>query len=66
LIKEFNVKQKKDKKIKKDYEKPQLRIIELSADEVLATGCKKSFGDPAGVSGTGCQPGSPCVAVIGS
>ena len=28
------------KYIKKDYEKPKIRIIELAADEVLAIGCK--------------------------
>ena len=27
---------------KKPYEKPKLRAIRLSADEVLATGCKTS------------------------
>ncbi|OQA29040.1 MAG: hypothetical protein BWY59_00567 [Verrucomicrobia bacterium ADurb.Bin345] len=36
----------KDKKIqhaqKRKYEKPRIRAIRLSADEVLATGCKTS------------------------
>ena len=27
---------------RKAYEKPKLRVIRLSADEVLATGCKQS------------------------
>lgn len=30
--------------VKKDYSKPQIRVIELYADEVLATGCKNDFG----------------------
>jgi hypothetical protein len=29
---------------RKAYEKPQLRIIELAAEEVLAAGCKLSGG----------------------
>jgi hypothetical protein len=29
---------------KKSYEKPKLRTIELSADEVLAVGCKVAKG----------------------
>jgi hypothetical protein len=32
---------------KKPYEKPELRIIELAAEEVLAAGCKLSFGGSA-------------------
>ncbi len=32
---------------KKKYEKPVLRIIELAAEEVLAAGCKLSFGGSA-------------------
>jgi hypothetical protein len=41
---------------KQTYEKPRLRTIKLSADEVLATGCKTSpvsmgFGSNACMSG---------------
>ncbi len=44
---------------KKVYEKPRLRIIELAADEVLATGCKLvSGGFAAGA--TPCFPGNGC------
>ena len=35
-------KMKAKKAAKKRYEKPCLRAIKLSADEVLATGCKTS------------------------
>jgi hypothetical protein len=37
---------KEKKFIKKSYEKPRLRTIELVAEEVLAPGCK-SWGDLA-------------------
>jgi len=49
---------------RKKYEKPVLRIIELAAEEVLAAGCKLSFGGSAFGSigsclGMGCAgPGS--------
>ena len=33
-----------DKKTKQAYEKPELKIIELMADEVLAAGCKVVSG----------------------
>ena len=47
-----------EKKKKEKYEKPQLRVIELKADEVLAVGCKLS-GGPGGpilptCTGSGC------------
>ena len=32
------------KKIKKKYNKPNLRVIKLASEEVLATGCNKSNG----------------------
>jgi hypothetical protein len=32
---------------KKTYEKPRLRIIELAAEEVLASGCKLTSGGSA-------------------
>lgn len=34
--------ERKHENNKPPYEKPRLRIIKLSADEVLATGCKTS------------------------
>jgi hypothetical protein len=42
------------KKKKLPYDKPNIEVIELAADEVLATGCK------TGVSGSGGK-GSPAV-----
>jgi hypothetical protein len=42
---------------KQSYEKPMLRVIDLSAEEVLSVGCKTSFGDPSGVAGSGCLSG---------
>lgn len=47
------------------YEKPALRIIELTAEEVLSAGCKTAFGDPTGVAGNGCMSG-PCQMTSGS
>lgn len=38
------------------YEKPQLRRIRLTADEVLAKGCKMATPS-AGFQGTGCVSG---------
>jgi hypothetical protein len=47
--------EKNDSKAKEPYEKPQLRPIELAADEVLGVGCKsKSGGFNVGA--------SPCAA----
>ena len=37
------MKENKDKK-KELYEKPDVTIIELAADQVLAIGCKASYG----------------------
>jgi hypothetical protein len=54
---------KESKKIKKAYESPALRVIELAADEVLAVGCKNRSGNAPG-GGPPCavrncaQPGS--------
>ena len=55
----------KDDNTKQIYEKPRLRIIELTAEEVLGVSCKSSFSDPSGVSGQGCL-GGICVASAGS
>lgn len=37
-------KDKENKILKSAYEKPQLNIIELAAEEVLAIGCKMAGG----------------------
>lgn len=42
-------------KEKKPYEKPEIRAIDLAADEVLAVGCKTPTTFP--VSGGGPAPG---------
>ncbi len=34
----------KEKKSRKTYEKPRLRVIELAAEEVLGVGCKSASG----------------------
>ena len=43
-------KMEKRKKARRPYEKPELKVIELAAEEVLATGCKNltsfGFGQP--------------------
>lgn len=36
------------------YEKPQLVVIELTAEEVLVTGCKRTDIDVSGMMGGGC------------
>ena len=41
---------------KKPYEKPAITVIEFSAEEVLATGCKLPGGGPSRI-GLGCRPG---------
>lgn len=49
------MKQEQKKQTRKPYRKPVLRTIELTADEVLAAGCKTS--------GTGFNSGAaPCSA----
>lgn len=43
---------------KQAYEKPELRVIELAAEEVMGIGCKSNVSaGPAGLcaSGTGCS-----------
>lgn len=56
-----------DKKTTKKpaYEKPQLRVVELAAEEVLAVGCKTSLTDSSGVAGNGCTSGI-CSSTLGS
>lgn len=49
---------------KKPYAKPRLRIIRLSADEVLVTGCKQApYG--LGVEGNPCLSGA-CSSTSGT
>ena len=47
----------KNEKNKQSYEKPRLRIIELTAEEVLGISCKTRFSDPTGVGSSGCTNG---------
>ena len=47
-------------KQKRTYEKPQLRVIELAAEEVLGFGCKlssggRAVGSPANCVSNGCH-----------
>jgi len=65
IHREFRMQLKKEKENKQPYEKPKVRIIELKAEEVLAIGCKTSYGDPRGVSGNGCLTGV-CSSTTGS
>lgn len=44
------------------YEKPQLRVIELAAEEVMATGCKIMGGTSIGRNGLPCASGQ-CVSI---
>ena len=46
--------------IKKAYEKPVLRTIELATDEVLAVGCKTAITFAVGGGAPGCTL-IPCV-----
>jgi len=50
---------------KQPYERPKLRIIELSADEVLGVPCKIAPGHPSGRSPGNCTD-NVCVIDIGS
>ena len=54
-----------EKNTKQAYEKPRLRMIELAAEEVLATGCKVYEFDPSGVGGGMCVV-SACSSVEGT
>jgi hypothetical protein len=55
----------KKTKNQQSYERPKLRIIELSAEEVLGVPCKIAPGHPSGV-GLGNCTDSVCVIDIGS
>ena len=56
----MNFKHEKDKN-KRSYEKPILRVIELSAEEVLGIGCKHASSSPAVGNAVGCIA-IPCSA----
>lgn len=43
------------------YEKPKLRVIDLAAEEVMATGCKTIAGTSIGKMGQPCSTGQ-CVS----
>jgi hypothetical protein len=40
-------KKENEKPCRQPYKKPELRVVELEAKEVLATGCKTSTGNSA-------------------
>ena len=69
VLEEIYMQSEQDKEqTKQAYEKPRLRMIELAAEEVLATGCKTFSGDLSGVGGSpggGCVV-SPCSSVPGT
>ena len=46
---------------RRPYKKPELRVVELEAKEVLATGCKTASGNSAIGSPTNCV-GNSCAA----
>jgi hypothetical protein len=50
---------------KQIYEKPKLRVIELAAEEVMATGCKILGGTSIGRLGLPCAS-NQCVTLGGS
>jgi len=53
----------KKEKQKEVYEKPQLRVIELAADEVLAVGCKSPGLNYAVGGNPACGVGAGCVSI---
>jgi hypothetical protein len=53
----------KNKGNKPSYEKPQLNVIELAAEEVLATGCKMVGGpNNVGRGNCGTSGRTPCIS----
>jgi hypothetical protein len=46
----------KDAEGRKPYQKPELHVVSLTADEVLAKGCKTATGGPP-PTGLGCKLG---------
>jgi hypothetical protein len=53
--------QKATKKEKKIYQKPEIKVIDLAAEEVLAVGCKTATRPGTGLSHITCVI-SPCAA----
>ena len=51
---------KKNKKPKKTYQKPELQTIDLAADEVMAIGCKTNTSPGSTPGGATCVLGTPC------
>jgi hypothetical protein len=51
----------KKKIMKSGYEKPQLNIIELAAEEVLAVGCKMQPSATINVNNPSCGIGAGCI-----
>jgi hypothetical protein len=60
-MEQFMKPEQKQEKSKRPYEKPMLRVIELSAEEVLAVGCKQATGASAFGNAVGCIA-TPCAA----
>ena len=48
---------------RKAYEKPQIKIIELAAEEVLAAGCKLASGGLSAVGGAPPCTTRPCAGI---
>jgi len=58
--------EKEGKKAKKKYEKPVLRVVNISPGvQTLGTGCKL-ISHTLGIGNNPCTPGSPCVTNQGS
>ncbi|RJP84278.1 MAG: hypothetical protein C4518_20505 [Desulfobacteraceae bacterium] len=53
---------KTNKKGKKSYQKPEVKAIDLAAEEVLSVGCKTATAPGTGLSPITCVA-SPCAAV---
>lgn len=51
---------KDDAKIRKPYEKPELRVIEMKEEEVLAVGCKSTGPLQTNVNQSSCGYNSNC------
>ena len=56
---------KKNENTMQIYEKPKLRVIELAAEEVMATGCKILSGTSIGKNGLPCASNA-CITRAGS
>ena len=56
---------REETRAKLPYEKPELGVIELLAEEVLSTGCKMTETGPGNVE-VGVSGGTPCFNDIGT